>query len=1261
MNRINISNIAKTAFASVLTASVLLSATAYADEAIVSQKPLMLSIGVPPNILLTLDESGSMSWGFIPDTSMSAYKNLIGGNSWKRYHAHNTNPMAYNPHVVYEIPPAFDSNGEPLKLSTDFYDAPANGFGASHNTYNPKRSLATQYRPIYAHRIPFDAPNYAYHPNDSNGGWTNNNNGRQKYTAAYYYEFDGDLVHTPSTWNRAEVLCKDRIGDSDAGGEQCYRYRKVDKNSAYDENRKPLYDADGNPVDGRQNFAIWYSFYRSRALATLSAASIAFHDLDPQVRFIWQNLKTCSFQGLSKNERNNLGICNNNGLRPYSKKHRGEFYTWLRKLYFNVGTPLPASMKRAGEFLKKDVAWQLNPGGSGNTKNNTYACRPSYHVLMTDGMWNETASSPSDFRSDDEKFKTPGGFKNEAGEYEQFPPMQYDKNKPYYDSKSTTLADFAMHYWATDLRSDLDNRVPPHVPYKNTDKTKEYWDPRNNPAEWQHMTNFIMGLGLTTSLDNSKIPWAGSTHEGQGYQNLLSGAASWPPASRSSANNVYDLWHAAINSRGEFYSVDTPDAMVAAFNDIIGRIAVRQSTASLPAVASVIEDDAENEGRQKLVSYFYESSYDSDNWTGDLVKNKKHISYHNNIRREEVSEEWRASRKLPSHDKRQIKMVKNGQLVDFKTTNATTVLKNALKLNPETNKFDNRWQDRLNYIRGDQTHESGSNAFRQRESLLGDFLSSEPALVSGARYIPRIANSIEENTKYSEFASAKKNRRAQIYVGGNAGMLHAFDAKTGEEKFAFVPTGVFDKLHHLVNPEYNHFYYVEGTPVIADVFDGNNWRTILVGTLAAGGKGMFALDITNPDEIKLLWEIGPQTPGYDDMGYTVPKPTVARLHSGEWAVVTGNGYGGDGHEQGKASLYAINALDGSLIHRFAVTGKVKQDGVIVPNGLSAPKLADFDADGVADYAYAGDLQGNLWRFDLLGHTASPTKTQGSIYGGKKEGTTKFKVSYAGKPMFTAESATGGLQPITAPPSIVRHPHHTGHLVIVGTGKYVGSGDKAGITDYAQSVYGIWDKNTKAETELGSLTISRNSLQKQELLEELVAVSEAQSFSREARTITNNAVNWNQQHGWRLDLSVGEGYAGEMVVNDMVTIGGVVFVPSLVPNDDPCASGAGNWVYALNPATGGRIERHVFDVGNPDPDHKIQVITGLKSDSPGGIGLVPIASPSSGNGGGTGGQSGQDGAIVGPRGGPVYVYIVGIGRIMLPSAGGRETWRVVPNP
>src|SRR5699024_9167450 len=137
-------------------------------------------------------------------------------------------------------------------------------------------------------------------------------------------------------------------------------------------------------------------------------------------------------------------------------------------------------------------------------------------------------------------------------------------------------------------------------------------------------------------------------------------------------------------------------------------------------------------------------------------------------------------------------------------------------------------------------------------------------------------------------------------------------------------------------------------------------------------KGMFALDITNPDEIKLLWEIGPQTPGYDDMGYTVPKPTVARLHSGEWAVVTGNGYGGDGHEQGKASLYAITALDGSLIHRVAVTGKVKHDGVIVPNGLSAPKLADFDADGVADYAYAGDLQGTLWRFDLLGHTASPT-------------------------------------------------------------------------------------------------------------------------------------------------------------------------------------------------------------------------------------------------------------------------------------------------
>lgn len=240
-------SLVKTLLSTILSVGVLFAASAaQADENIVSQKPLMLSVGVPPNIILTLDESGSMSWGYIPDTGMTSYVNLIGSYHNRRYHAHNTNPMAYNPHVVYQIPPAFEEDGSKKTLTTSFSNAPANGFGAMHNSNNPRIDLATEYRPIHEHRIPLRGPNYAYHPSDSSGGWTSRNpNDSGSYTAAYYYEFDSSLAS-----------CTGSIDDTYAGGEDCYRYKKVDASSAYDRNGAPLKDSDGNTVDGRDNFAI---------------------------------------------------------------------------------------------------------------------------------------------------------------------------------------------------------------------------------------------------------------------------------------------------------------------------------------------------------------------------------------------------------------------------------------------------------------------------------------------------------------------------------------------------------------------------------------------------------------------------------------------------------------------------------------------------------------------------------------------------------------------------------------------------------------------------------------------------------------------------------------------------------------------------------------------------------------------------------------------------------------------------------------------
>lgn len=1181
-----------------LTSTVLvvgMFVSALSANAGVSQDPLVLVEGVAPNMLLTMDDSGSMRFAFSPDT--------IGSDSdTKRVKSSDFNPMYYNPGISYQIPPFFDSNGKEDKLTTSFTDAYHNGFRPSVGSTN----LSNNYRVSWDIPVDKSPSSYNYYYTTSNwwGGVVHNGD---------YSNYAGAGITPRLAQNPSDFSSKDRTR-----GVPAYYY-KYNQSAGCTKTNDNCYSRVNVGADERQNFAIWYSFYRNRALATLSAASIAFSTLESNIRISWQALNAC-------NTLDNTSSSCSSSFGSYTEQQKGNLYKWFGSMPFDGGTPLRDSLKRAGDFLSGEKAWQKYPKGGGvNTNENTLACRPSYHVLMTDGMWNGSVSMPSSFRHDNTNFTLPDG-------------EEYKAKSPYKSSAQNTLADLAMHYWATDLRPNLKpNKVPTFIPYKNDDAEVEYWDPRNNPANWQHMSNFIVGLALTNSLTDTNVPWAGSTHDGEGYEKLLTGT-EWPAASSSSNNNVYDLWHAAINSRGEFYSVDSPEDMVKAFKDILSRIAERQSTASLPAISSAVEDDGSAEPgtldpAKKLVSYFYQSSFDSTDWSGDLEKVKRYSAVVDGVRKEFTESVWRASAKMPNS--RKIYIAGNGAsgLQEFTTENAPQALKTALNKAPE-NKVDSKWQERLSYIRGDRSKEG--ETYRQRSSELGDFLGSQPVLVSGARYLETIANKIEGNNKYTAFLNNQKNRRSQIYIGGNAGMLHAFDATTGVEKFAFIPTAVFDHLSRLTDPKYTHQFYVDGTPTIADVYDSGEWKTILVGTLGAGGKGLFALDITNPDAIKLLWEKGEDDFGEVKLGYSFSRPTIARLHNGKWAVVTGNGYEAKDAKNGKAALFLIDAISGTLTKSLEVQGK---SGV---NGLSTPKLVDFDSDGVADYAYAGDLQGNVWRFDLLGNNASENRASGPIYGDKTGGVAKFKVSYGGKPMFkaqvTATNKDGNKviadQPITAPPTIVRHPSRTGYLVTVATGKYFEDGDGKG-ADHVQSVYGIWDEKTKAQT-TSAIDIKREDLVHQSFIEQVIAKNEIVGVNRDARIISNNPVNWQENKGWVLDLALDDELTGEMVINDMVTVGSTILFSSLVPNDDPCAHGAGNWLYAINPSTGGQTIKHVFDTRYTH-DGQVKVVSGIKFGAPGGVSLnfAPEGLQTC---------NGDD-----------------CENIDISDMTGRQTWRVVPNP
>ncbi len=1166
--------------------------------AAVSQSPLSLTVGVPPNMALTLDDSGSMRWAFAPDAINDIH-------ATRRAKSSDFNPLYFNPNITYDAPIVFNTSGTEQPLSTSYTAALLNGYKSSYGSIN----LSNNYKFTWSYDLlSSQATSYGYsntsnrlgeNPSaDFSASVVRNTNGTSNVTNSAGIPFAINRTGSTSCSATATIsgvsitaTCSQTATNTYTAtlaqrGVPAYYYTYdptlATNCTAANDN---CYRLNFVNSEQQQNFANWYSFYRNRALATISAAALAFYNLSPAVRLTWQGLGNCkSFNG------SDTANCYNNSLKEYSPAHKGQLYAWLQNINFNQSTPLPEAMKRAGEFYTTSTPWQKNPNGTGNTTQNTYACRASYHILMTDGQWNATTTMPSNFRHDAANFTLPDG-------------RAYSQRKPYYDSTNNTLADLAMHYWATDLNPNLDNDLPAYMPFKSGDNTTDYWDPRNDPATWQHMTNFVMGLGLTESLNNASIPWAGSTFAGQGYSNLLAGTANWPAASSGSANNVYDLWHAAINSRGEFFSVDSPEAMVQAFDDILSRIADRKSTAARPAINSgQVSTDENNNGTVKTVSY--QTSYASDdNWSGDVKRFEKAWSAQNNAF--ETSEIWSAKNQVPGWQSRNIKMAgnTNSGLVDFNWDNAGAAntagtLANLLSRNPENSNLpDTLGQRRLEYLRGKRSDEG--SPFRQRSGVLGDFYSSSPAVVSGPRYLVNYSNRLEGNTAYSTFATSIANRTPRVYVGGNDGMLHGFNALTGVEEFAFVPSAVFHKLNKLTGANYSHEFYVDGSPVVADVFNGTEWRTILVGTLKAGGKSIFALDITTPGSEKLLWEFDDSSLPDDataKMGYSFSQPTIARLHTGTWAVVFGNGYESANNTNGKAALFIVDAMEGTLLKSLEVEGV---NGIA--NGLSTPKLADYNADGVADYAYAGDLQGNVWRFDLLRNGRSDSAPFTTEDDGENA-ISDFEVAYGGAPLFSAVANTGtnARQPITSAPSLVLHPTGFGYLVVFGTGKFFETGDKEGDKSIAQTVYGIWDKQTLGEEASDpNISSSRSSLQQQTI--ETQTTVEANGATRQGLVLSANNVRWQAsdsapaQDGWYLNLRQSQ---GEMVVENMSQLGRTIFFQTLIPNDDPCGDGANNWTYAINPFTGGRTSHNAFDY-RPTTDIGTTNVSAIRQDGEGG--------------------------------------------------------------
>jgi len=457
------------------------------------------------------------------------------------------------------------------------------------------------------------------------------------------------------------------------------------------------------------------------------------------------------------------------------------------------------------------------------------------------------------------------------------------------------------------------------------------------------------------------------------------------------------------------------------------------------------------------------------------------------------------------------------------------------------------------YLRGDTSNSGTYNpAFRSRNTVLGDIVNSNPAFVGtrdfGFKQIPGT-----EGTEYTNFRNtfAYQNRSPAIYVGANDGMLHAFNADTGRELFAYVPNTVYPNLAALTDTNYAHQYYVNGSPRASDAYLSGAWKTILVGTPGAGGRSVFALDITKPSSFnasKVLWEI--TSADDSDLGYVLGQPTIARMNDGSWVALVGNGYNSANDH---AILFIINLSNGSVQKIDTGVGSSSAQ-----NGLSAPVPVDLDGDKITDVIYAGDLQGNMWKFDV---TASNTNSWDVAF---KSGSPAQPA-----PLFTALDAGGAKQSITVRPAVGSHPDG-GVMVYFGTGKFFEVGDNIiPAIPQVNTFYAIRDTDN---------TVSgRSALQVQTIDYEKTNVAFGANVF-DIRVVSNNTTDYTTQKGWYLDLkSPANGPEGERLVVDSLLRNGRIIFSTLIPAVDPCGFGGSGWLMEIDALNGARFADSVFDL------------------------------------------------------------------------------------
>jgi type IV pilus assembly protein PilY1 len=766
---------------------------------------------------------------------------------------------------------------------------------------------------------------------------------------------------------------------------------------------------------------------------------------------------------------------------------------------------------------------------------------------------------------------------------------------PYKDAfnQANTLADVAYYYYQTPLRSDALGNCSNTIggtTYTNLCDNNVRGSGKDLNSK-QHMTSFTIGLGVSGTIkyesdyESAAKDADASTNQ---YYDVVNGTVNWPTVtvnSDSDRNKIDDLWHAAVNGRGNYYSAVNANSLKEGIQSALRGVDIRKGSSAAAATSNLQPVAGDN--------FAYVALYQTIKWDGDLQA----FTIDPSTGDVSGSAIWSAQARIDaqvaaagaSTDGRVIKYFSSGEvgkLKDFTYANLTadglqSYFDNICSKTPLISQCGttvpnlsaaqvivaNNGGNLVNYLRGRSTYEwetSNTNLdnriYRGRDHVLGDVVNAVPSFVKK----PPFAYDYFDAT-YGLFKSTNSNRVPNVYVAANDGMLHALnagnatgvsDGNEGQERWAYVPRLVMPNLWHLADTNYgnDHRYSVDGSPVVADICDSlssddvklcaseSHWKTILVAGLNKGGCGYYALDVTNPTSPQGLWEFT-----NPNLGYSFGNPIITKNKNGRWVVIVSSGYnnssGCAASGDGNGHVFVLDAATGELLDDIPTytSGTTAAGSTGSPSGLGQLNAwVDNSRLGVADRVYGGDMQGNLWRIDFDDNHL-PAGKEAVLIASLKDG-----------------AATPNAQPISVRPELAeidvagtKYP-----LIMVGTGRYLGDSDISDLSQ--QTIYGI--KDTLAS--VTPINVRGGSLKSRTLVETNGSSGGALD-GRVIRTLTGDTLDWNADNGWYFDFNPNGVSAGERINVQMSLDSSTLTLATNVPSPNACTVGGYALRYSVN--------------------------------------------------------------------------------------------------